>query len=330
MLIDPGHRLGDSWFIVAPDDVVHCYYLVCNDDVERHTAWDIAHATSTDLVNWELHGIVLDRGADDDWDGGCLATGSVIDDGSGGYLMAYTARWNERSVATGLATSPDLFNWTKHPANPATTPGPPYQVDRPWRDRPPTHWRDPFLVRSADGELQQLICASRPERQEDCSGTVATVTLVDDEWRRTDPIELEPVARELECPQIHEIDGGWFLVFSAFEALFSEHVQATDGETLGHGSYTMVADRPEGPYRFVQRSCIIPADHPQQPYACQVVTIRGRGYLIGTVWNDDGPDYLSDPVRISRVDDLLEVVALNGDAAIDAGNSTTDQTNERT
>jgi hypothetical protein len=80
----------------------------------------------------------------------------------------------------------------------------------------------------------------------------------------------------------------------------------------------------------VQRSCIIPANHPQQPYACQVVTIRGRGYLIGTVWNDDGPDYLSDPVSISRVDDLLEVVALNGDAAIDAGNSTTDQTNERT
>src|SRR5947207_376145 len=141
MLIDAGHHLGDSWFHVGGDGLAHCYYLVCPDSVARHTAWDIAHATSRDLVNWDLHGIVIERGAQGDWDGGCLATGSVVAICSG-YLLAYTARWNEVGVATGFATSPDLFTWTKDPANPATVPGPPYVVDRGWRDRPPTHWRD--------------------------------------------------------------------------------------------------------------------------------------------------------------------------------------------
>lgn len=308
MLIDPGHHLGDSWYYVAPNDVVHCYYLMCPDNIERHTAWDIAHATSTDLTHWDLHGIILRRGADNEWDGGCLATGSVTDNGSGGYLMAYTARWNESAVATGLATSTDLHTWTKDPANPATTPGPPYQIDRPWRDRPPTHWRDPFLMRSPDGTLRQLISASRSDRPDDSSGTVATVTLVGDEWRRTEPIELEPVVRELECPQIHEIDGAWFLIFSAFETLFSADMQLTASDTLGHGTYAMIADRPEGPFRFAQRSPIIPAEHPQQPYACQVVTLHGQAHLIGTVWNNDGPDYLSDPVAIGRIGRLLEAL----------------------
>ncbi len=121
MLTHPNCHLGDSWYHVE-DDIVHCWYLVCPDDVERHTAWDIAHATSTDLIDWDLQGVVVERGAEDAWDSDCLATGSVVKH-NGNYVMAYTAKWNDLDAATGIAYSSDLSTWTKSANNPATRPG---------------------------------------------------------------------------------------------------------------------------------------------------------------------------------------------------------------
>ena len=60
MLRHEGNHIGDSWYFVK-DGVCHCYYLTCPETVERHTAWDIAHAVSTDLVHWENQGIVFSR-----------------------------------------------------------------------------------------------------------------------------------------------------------------------------------------------------------------------------------------------------------------------------
>lgn len=66
MLQLPGHHLGDCWCFVE-DELCHLFFLVCATGVPRHVAWDIGHATSTDLVGWDYHGVVLRRGADDAW-----------------------------------------------------------------------------------------------------------------------------------------------------------------------------------------------------------------------------------------------------------------------
>lgn len=305
MLVHLGHHLGDSWFCIAPDGRAHAFYLVCPDDVARHRAWDIAHASSSDLVDWELHGVVLRRGADDAWDGGCLATGSVLAV-DGGYLMAYTARWGEPEVATGLAHSPDLSTWTKDPANPASRPAAGYVTDRPWSGRPPTHWRDPFLRRSATGRLQQLVTAAVADRPDDASGAVAVVERSDDgRWTVGAPLDVEPVARELECPQVVQVDGCWFLVFSTWPHLFSGAVRDRSGGDLRPGTYAMVGDGPDGPFRLAHPEPIVAADHPVQPYAGQVIVFRGRPVLIGTVWRDDEPDFLCDPIPLTREGDRL-------------------------
>lgn len=300
MLIHPGHHLGDAWFHVAADGVVHAFYLVCPEDVPRHTAWDIAHATSADLVDWTLHGTVVERGADDEWDGACLATGSVLatDDG---FLLAYTARWGAPDVATGLATSQDLVHWTKHPANPVSRPDGRYVVDRPWPGRPGTHWRDPFLRRGPSGGLQQLITAARPDRPEDASGTVAVVEQrVDGSWSVGDPLDVEAVVREVECPQVVLVEGAWFLVFSTWPHLFSDAIRAEHGNLLRGGTYAMAGAGPDGPFRFERPEPIVPADHPSQPYAGQLVEVDGAHVLIGTVWSDAGPDHLCDPIPVRR------------------------------
>ena len=305
MLVHPGHHLGDSWFHVGPDGTAHAFYLVCPDDVPRHTAWDIARATSTDLVDWTLHGVVLERGADDAWDGGCLATGSVLATRDG-YLLAYTARWGEPTVAIGLAASPDLVSWTKQPGNPASRPGPGSITDRPWNGRPGTHWRDPFLRQAADGTRQMLVTAARSDRDADVSGAVAVVVQQPDgSWAAGPPLDVEPVARELECPQVVEVDGGWFLVFSTWPHLFGDAIRADHGLQLRGGTYAMAGDGPDGPFRLVHAEPIVSAGHPVQPYAGQVVAFRGRHVLLGTVWRDGGPDHLCDPIPIHRDGDRL-------------------------
>jgi beta-fructofuranosidase len=305
MLVHPGCHLGDSWYLVDDDDVVHCYYLVCSDRVERHTSgWDIAHATSPDLTTWELHGIVLEPGAPDAWDGGGLATGSVIKFRDN-YVMAFTARWNETGVTTGLATSNDLYVWRRDANRPATQPSAPYVTDRPWRDRPPTHWRDPFLMVDGD-DLVQLIAASRPDRPDDASGTVAVVRSSDlSTWRIESPLEVDAVTRELECPQLRDIAGASFLIFSAFPELFSAETRDDTTARLEMGTYAMVAPSRWGPYRFVQRYPIVPSNGGRTIYAGQVLHHHGTAYLMGTVWCEDQPDYLTNPTPLRRHGDLL-------------------------
>ena len=58
MLIHPGNYIGDTWYYVD-NDTIHCFYLTCPNTIERHTSWDIAHATSANLTDWTLHGVIL-------------------------------------------------------------------------------------------------------------------------------------------------------------------------------------------------------------------------------------------------------------------------------
>jgi beta-fructofuranosidase len=111
MLRHKNNFIGDTWYYVN-EDTVHCYYLTCPTTVERHTAWDIGHAVSKDLINWTDHQIVLRRGKLGDWDDTCLATGSVIKH-EGRFWMAYTAKWDKPDVAVGIAVSDDLYHWEK-------------------------------------------------------------------------------------------------------------------------------------------------------------------------------------------------------------------------
>ena len=90
MLIHPGNHLGDSWYC-GDGDTAHCFYLTCPDTVERHTSWDIGHATSTHLIDWTSHDIVLRQGEPGSYGGRCPATGSVIRFNER-YWLAYTGK----------------------------------------------------------------------------------------------------------------------------------------------------------------------------------------------------------------------------------------------
>jgi beta-fructofuranosidase len=223
--------------------------------------------------------------------------------------MAYSVLRDTVDVATGLAVSNDLMRWRRLGDGPATTPGPPYAANRRSPGRSAFNWRDPFL-RYDGSDLIQLIAATRPDVPEDASGTVAVVRLDSDgRWQREQPLDVEAVARELECPQVRLIDGKWFFIFSAFPALFSDEIRSRHDRQLRLGTYAMVGGGPQGPFRFEQREPIVPVDHPDHPYAGQVLDVDGRAYLAGTVWQDDAPDYLNTPIPLRRVGNRLEVAS---------------------
>lgn len=303
MLIHPGNHIGDTWYLVD-GDVVHCYYLTCPDHLPRHTAWDIAHATSRDLTSWELHGIAIRRGGDTEWDGRCLATGSVLAVPNG-YWMAYTGRWNEPEAAVGLAFSTDLYDWRKVPYNPITSIDRRYYEREGTGTRPLAHWRDPFLFKH-EGFVYHYVCARRRNGPIERRATLGVARSADmRQWEVLPPPDVDPVVEELECPQILEFDGRFYLVFSAFGEIATPLFHARYGNSLRAGTYAMVGPTPFGPYSLERGDPMVSPDHPDQPYAGQVIKFKGEHYLLGTVWRDSEPDYVSDPIAIEARDGSL-------------------------
>lgn len=300
MLKHPGNHLGDAWFYVD-GDICHCYYLTCPVEVERHTCWDIAHATSKNLIHWDLHGIVIGRRNDNEWDRDCLSTGTVLKH-DGWYWMAYTGKWNDIPTKTGLAKSKDLFHWEKCEYNPVGCPDGRLYAICGTGARKFSHWRDPFLMEH-DGNVYMLTCATKENAPSDASGTVGIMKSADmRHWEYVQPPVLEEVCQELECPQIVQLGGKYILIFSSYQLLFSHALQAEAGKELRQTSYYMISDHIWGPYQFVKDYHLLPDDLPDAcanvQYANRMVRFRGKTWIIGTVWSDEG-DYIANPREVT-------------------------------
>lgn len=304
MLTLPSHHLGDAWFHVEAGRV-HAFFLVCPEGVPRHTAWDVGHASSTDLRTWTHHGIALRRGPPGAWDGTCLATGSVLRRG-GRFWMAYTGNWLGPRPAVGMAWSVDLHHWQKLDANPVTAIDEQLYTAESRGHRRFPHWRDPFLF-EVDGVAHQLVCATAAggEGPAGAVGVARSRDLV--HWEPLPPLDVEPFAEELECPQVVRAAGRHYLVFSTPAGL-----RLADGGTAPPGEpghmYAMVGDAPLGSFRVEDPAPLFPGDLRERPYAGRIVEHAGRLALLGTVWSDAG-DRISDPVPIEPTATGLRVCA---------------------
>lgn len=295
------HHLGDAWYCTEGGRI-HCFFLVCPDSVPRHSAWDIAHASSADLTHWTYHGIVVRRGAADAWDGLCLATGSLLRHG-GGFWMAYTGNWFGPRPAVGLAWSSDLMRWEKVAANPITAIDEGFYTAASRGHRPFPHWRDPFLF-EVDGVVHQLVCATAAggDGPAGAIGVARSRDLV--RWEMLPPLDVEPFAEELECPQVVSAAGRHYLVFSTPAGLLLSDDAAAPDEP--GNMYAMVGDTPLGPFRVADSAPILPAEMRDRPYAGRVVGMEGDHYLLGTIWSDAG-DRISDPIPLELTPTGLRV-----------------------
>jgi beta-fructofuranosidase len=296
MLIHPGNHLGDTWYYVR-DDVAHCFYLTCPDTIERHTAWDIGHATSADLVHWDIHDLALRKGEPDEYDGICPATGSIIRH-QNRYWLAYTGNHGGPIPTVAIAVSDDLYQWEKLPENPVTAIDPRYYATDSDPPRNWLHWRDPFLFEH-DGWIYHYVCAQSTTETGTLRGTLGMArTLNMRAWEVLPPPDIVPVTMEFEVPLLLTWGNRYYLVFSTLPELLSETIRSEFPETqIRLTSYSMVGPTPFGPFTMHGNGLILPPDYAVQPYANQIVFWHGQPYLLGTVWSDE-QDFICDPIPV--------------------------------
>lgn len=220
----PDHWVWDFW-LADDGDRFHLFYLhapksLGNPDL-RHRNARIGHATSTDLTNWADHGLAFDAGASGSFDGSATWTGSIIRDDNGLWRMFYTgSRFLSSDSAAnietiGVATSPDLFTWTKHPG-PICVADPALYETLGTSSWPEEAWRDPWVFRNpADDTWHMLITARAKTGTEPDRGVMAYVTSPDlDTWTVQPALSATGSGfAHLEVFQVIEINGQNHLIF---------------------------------------------------------------------------------------------------------------------
>ena len=290
------HYLGDSWYFVA-GDTAHMFFLAF--PLEREGRWDIGHAISQDLINWEYVGVALEPGPEGAWDGHTLATGSVMEWG-GRYWMAFTGCEDEgfRTQRVGMAVSDDLIQWEKVPENPRTQAEPPHYEQIGTGKREMIHWRDPFLFEHGDAAYQ-FVCARRSDGEVTTRGTVAVARSTDMvNWDILGPLEHDRIAEEMEVPQLYHIDGRWYLVFCTPGSLLAPSFARSFAEGApGRGNFSLVGSSPLGPFHVHGTGLMVHRENDEYFYAAQLVNLRDKWHLMATV--DDGDNHkISDPVAV--------------------------------
>ncbi len=167
-------RLDNHWvwdFWLADDGTdFHLFYLHAPKSLEdpelRHRNARIGHATSSDLITWTDHGEVLGPGARGSFDETATWTGSVVRGDDGMWRMFYTgavfaaedSAVNVESI--GVATSEDLFSWTKRDGFVLRADGTHYEKlgDTVW---PEEAWRDPWVFRDDTGNGWHMLITAR-------------------------------------------------------------------------------------------------------------------------------------------------------------------------
>ena len=224
MLRLPDDWVWDSW--VAEDGGrYHLFFLraprALGDPGLRHTAARIGHATSTDLVVWEVERDALAPAAGR-WDDLALWTGSVARGDDGVWRLYYSALSTSRGLGVldqrlGMAESDDLFTWRRIGSAPLIAP------DRRWYstlERDPAAsgtWRDPFVFEDPAGDgWHMLITARAAGAPRLCDGVLGHARSADMRvWELGPPVSLPGAGfGELEVSQVRIVDGQPLLMFT--------------------------------------------------------------------------------------------------------------------
>ena len=288
--------LPDSWvwdFWLADDGALfHAFYLHAprslGDPDLRHRNARIGHATSPDLVTWQDHGVVVAPGGKDAFDASATWTGSVVRGPDLVWRMFYTgASFRSPDSATnvesiGMATSRDLFTWTKRP-------GFVLRADPRWYETlgtsswPEEAWRDPWVFPDPSGNEWHMLVTARANQGDDAGrGVVGHATSADlEEWQVQAPLSAPQQGfGHLEVPQIVEIDGHTMLVFSCDAPRLTNARRGDIG-----GVWVAPASTPLGPYAIDRLALLIPETH----YGGRIVRDRaGRWVLLA--FQMKGPD----------------------------------------
>ena len=251
-------RLADAWawdFWFADDGQrYHLFFLraprAIGDPELRHWNVSVGHAVSADLSDWTLVDDAFAPSAGPAFDDMTTWTGSVVRGPDGTWFMFYTGGSREERGLTqriGLATSPDLYSWSKHPASPVLT------ADARWYERPPGSswpdeaWRDPWVMPDPGGDGWHMLITARsrqgPADQRGVIGHARSDDLV--RWEAGPPLSQPAGFGHTEVPQAEVVAGRPVLMFSCLAGELSDERRAAGIEG---GIWCVPSDSVTGPF----------------------------------------------------------------------------------
>lgn len=205
-IYDPSVGQADTWyindhcFIKAEDGLWHMFGITQTEPAKPLEEKFFAHATSWDLLasQWERQEPVLEA-VNDPWQETHVWAPHIIRH-DGLYYMFYCAGGPDHAhYRIHLATSPDLWTWTRHPANPMLIDG----FDA----------RDPMVLRVADRWIMYYTATSQPEGGNYIVTTVTSDDLIN--WGDKRTVFTHPkvgtYGGPTESPFVVQRDGRFYL-----------------------------------------------------------------------------------------------------------------------
>lgn len=311
----PDRWIWDSWFYNHEGET-HMFFLnapksLGNPD-HRHFYATIGHAISRDMKNWFYQGTVLQASDGPAWDDLATWTGSVIQCPTGGWYMFYTgiSRAERGHVQRiGMAYSETLHTWEKLREGPAVEADPRYYEKLDMEGCVDEACRDPFVFRDPDGEgWHMYFTASGHRSSRSENGVIGHARSADLlSWEVLPPIFSGRVASELEVPEVFEMGGRWYLLYSTWARNIAETYQTRANVKVNSGTHYMVSDTgPLGPWVPVEGPGLLVDPDDRYYVARRVPGVQSHSALIAFN-NSDGfghfPGTLTDPIDFHAAPD---------------------------
>ena len=292
------HWIWDYWLVDdGPDH--HVFYLqaprALGDPELRHQHATIGHAVSMDLKSWEVLPDALGPGPSGAWDDNAPWTGSIIRAADRWYL-AYTGTSSVdggRIQRIGIAVSDDLIHWERSVDDPILA------VDHRWyecfgdSDWFDEAWRDPWLMTDpSSSDMLAFICARTVHGESDERGAVGLARSSDlRHWTVTPPVYAPSLFAQMEVPQVHAVDGHWYLLFCTPD--WSHSRRWTSRQTAKTTTYYTVGAEPTGPFTTEPRSIATP-DSGETHYAGKLHQLGDQLIYLATVLHDEHGAFVGD------------------------------------
>lgn len=211
--------------IVEDQGTYHIFYLAVPEAFPQPSASDIIwHATSVDLRRWSEPEPAVTV-SEEVWETRAVWAPDVVwDPASSRWWMAYTAvdeLYNQRIC---MASSENLYDWTKSTANPVFEP-----TGDAFLYRPEYGWaecRDPYLYH--DGERWHMLATALTPDLPQGRGAVLHTTSDDlKDWAEPDVLasnDGETPWNALESVQYHQVNGGYHLFLHEYSSQGITHL----------------------------------------------------------------------------------------------------------
>ncbi len=250
MLFVPSHNsLWDTW-LFEEDGLYHLFHLLRKKGSRSHA---ISHAVSENLLHWKEAGLALERGYEGEWDDGPLMTGTLFKK-DGSYYLFYGAKRNSVQ-RIGVAISEDLYTWRKFPHHILEPQGQWYETSVMDNSISSVAWRDPCIFRTEEGEFHMFFCARSRTGNWAGRGAIGHATsrnLI--EWSILPPVYVSDRYGFLETPDVFEMNGRWFLLFSCGQW---HSTRTDDFEHAASGIRYLIGESLTGPFHEPSESSLL-------------------------------------------------------------------------